>query len=104
MIEEKGYSSKLFRVTKIISFSFSLLVQFRQNCFLYTFYYYHYLFFRACNVGEVFHQVFSDELVQEGLLNSLMPFLIPSRKQLQSSAGSVLSSNSLANSLSSNGK
>ena len=104
MIEEKGYSSKLFRVTKIISFRFLCWFNFPQNGFVYAFYYYHYLFFRACNVGEVFHQVFSDELVQEGLLNSLMPFLIPSRKQLQSSAGSVLSSNSLANSLSSNGK
>ena len=84
--------------------SFSLLVQFSSKWFCICLLLLPLFIFRACNVGEVFHQVFSDELVQEGLLNSLMPFLIPSRKQLQSSAGSVLSSNSLANSLSSNGK
>ena len=46
----------------------------------------------------MFHQVFSDELVQEGLLNSLLPFLIPNKKQLQSSVALSISSNSLNNS------
>ena len=67
--------------------------------FLWSLYCCYYLYFRSCNVGEVFHQVFSDELVQEGLLNSLLPFLIPNKKQLQSSAGTGLSSSSLANSV-----
>ena len=42
-------------------------------------------------VGEVFHQVFSEELVHEGLLNSLLPFLMPNKKQLQASALSSIS-------------
>ena len=46
----------------------------------------------------MFHQVFGEELVQEGLLNSLMPFLIPNKKQLQSSVALSISSNSLNNS------
>ena len=57
-----------------------------------------YFYFRSCGVGEVFHQVFGEELVQEGLLNSLMPFLIPNKKQLQSSVALSISSNSLNNS------
>ena len=57
---------------------------------------------RSCTVGEVFHQVFGEELVQEGLLNSLIPFLIPNKKQ---PGGSGVPTSSMSNTASSgNGK
>ena len=73
----------------------SACVYFHGKWFLMSF---RFLYFRSCSVGEVFHQVFGEELVQEGLLNSLLPFLIPCKKQ---QCGSGLPSSSMSNAASS---